>query len=405
MSRRAPGTNSAGSPGSTRSTSRTSSSTRPAYSPTRPSTRTVSPTSKRCSSTGTPSHTRARTRPLLSVSSRSRNGRPSRRVRRSLRDTAKVASTSAPAASSRTSVPPAIAASIEGPAAGRCPGKAPRRRAPRVSGLPSQGVRAGARARGDTAVPRPPLRAPIACDLADVVSPPYDVIDGDLRRRLLDRSPYNVVHLILPEPGEEREAGDTLEAWRREQVVVREPRPCMYWLEQDARGPDGVRRRRAGLIAALRLEPYAPGRVRRHERTMDGAEGRAASRCCAPCAPISRRSSWPTATRRGASARPSRRSSPSAPAALRDDRRGGHRRTASGGSARTSRCASRSTSSAAARSRSSTATTATRRRSPIATSAAPPTAIRTSCAPTTSRPSTSRTATTRGSCSSPRIAS
>jgi uncharacterized protein (DUF1015 family) len=106
--------------------------------------------------------------------------------------------------------------------------------------------------------------------LADVVSPPYDVIDGDLRRRLLDRSPYNVVHLILPEPGGEREAGDTLEAWRHEQVVVREPRPCMYWLEQDARGPDGVRRRRAGLIAALRLEPYAPGRVRRHERTLDG---------------------------------------------------------------------------------------------------------------------------------------
>ena len=106
--------------------------------------------------------------------------------------------------------------------------------------------------------------------LADVVSPPYDVIDEDLRRRLLDRSPYNVVHLILPEPGEEREAGDTLEAWRREQVVVREPRPCMYWLEQHARGPDGVRRRRAGLIAALRLEPYAPGRVRRHERTLEG---------------------------------------------------------------------------------------------------------------------------------------
>jgi uncharacterized protein (DUF1015 family) len=106
--------------------------------------------------------------------------------------------------------------------------------------------------------------------LADVVSPPYDVIDEELRRRLLARSPYNVVHLILPEPGEEREAGDTLEAWRREQIVVREPRPCMYWLEQHARGPDGVRRRRAGLIAALRLEPYAPGHVRRHERTLEG---------------------------------------------------------------------------------------------------------------------------------------
>ena len=105
--------------------------------------------------------------------------------------------------------------------------------------------------------------------LADVVSPPYDVIDDDLRRRLLARSPYNVVHLILPEPGEEREAGDTFATWRLEGVVLREPRPCMYWLEQHATGPDGARRRRAGLIAALRLEPYAPGRVRRHERTLD----------------------------------------------------------------------------------------------------------------------------------------
>ena len=107
--------------------------------------------------------------------------------------------------------------------------------------------------------------------LADVVSPPYDVIDDDLRRRLLARSPYNVVHLILPEPGEERGGRrETFAEWRRVLgAVVREPRPCMYWLEQHARGPDGVKRRRAGLIAALRLEPYAPGRVRRHERTLE----------------------------------------------------------------------------------------------------------------------------------------
>src|SRR4051794_6594753 len=255
MSRRAPGTNSAGSPGSMRSTSRTSSSIRPAYSPTRPSTRTVSPTPKRCSSTGTPSHTRARIRPLLSVSSRSRNGRPSRRVRRSFRETAKVASTSAPAASSRTSVPPAIPASIR-----RAPPPPPPRAGGIRATLPevSGGVPEHVQIR--------PFHALHYADdrvrLADVVSPPYDVIDDDLRRRLLARSPYNVVHLILPEPGEEREAGDTFAAWRREGVVVREPRPCMYWLEQHARGPDGVRRRRAGLIAALRLEPYAPGRIR-----------------------------------------------------------------------------------------------------------------------------------------------
>jgi uncharacterized protein (DUF1015 family) len=105
-------------------------------------------------------------------------------------------------------------------------------------------------------------------ELAEVVAPPYDVISDEERTEYLARSPYNVVHLILPEPGAEREAGAEFAAWRQEGVVVREPRPCMYWLEQHARGPDGVRRRRAGLIAALRLEPYAPGRIRRHERTL-----------------------------------------------------------------------------------------------------------------------------------------
>ena len=53
--------------------------------------------------------------------------------------------------------------------------------------------------------------APARVELADVVSPPYDVIDEDLRRRLLARSPYNVVHLILPEPGETATPDETLD--------------------------------------------------------------------------------------------------------------------------------------------------------------------------------------------------
>ena len=33
--------------------------------------------------------------------------------------------------------------------------------------------------------------------LADVVAPPYDVIDPTLQQRLYDRSPYNVIRLDL----------------------------------------------------------------------------------------------------------------------------------------------------------------------------------------------------------------
>src|ERR1700683_2144511 len=33
--------------------------------------------------------------------------------------------------------------------------------------------------------------------LADVIAPPYDVIDANLQERLYQRSPYNVIRLIL----------------------------------------------------------------------------------------------------------------------------------------------------------------------------------------------------------------
>src|SRR5207248_1074435 len=36
--------------------------------------------------------------------------------------------------------------------------------------------------------------------LADVVAPPYDVIDPTLQQRLYDRSPYNVIRLDLNQP-------------------------------------------------------------------------------------------------------------------------------------------------------------------------------------------------------------
>jgi uncharacterized protein (DUF1015 family) len=107
-------------------------------------------------------------------------------------------------------------------------------------------------------------------DAADVVAPPYDVISEAGRLELLARSPYNVVRLILPGTGNEAEAGETLARWIAEGVLVREPRPSLWWLEQDATGPDGVRRRRSGLIGTVRVDDYGSGAVRPHERTLDG---------------------------------------------------------------------------------------------------------------------------------------
>jgi uncharacterized protein (DUF1015 family) len=107
-----------------------------------------------------------------------------------------------------------------------------------------------------------------------VAAPPYDVIDAAQRRQLLERSPYNVVAIDLPaDPAggdPYRHAAATLRDWRADGVVVADPEPALWALEQDYTGPDGRRRTRHGLFARVRVEEYGPGRIRPHERTHPG---------------------------------------------------------------------------------------------------------------------------------------
>jgi uncharacterized protein (DUF1015 family) len=108
--------------------------------------------------------------------------------------------------------------------------------------------------------------------LADLVAPPYDVISAEARRDFLARSPYNVVHLTLPD-SEEQAAAD-LAAWRRDGVLV-QAEPGYWWVAQDYVGPDGVGRTREGFAASIPVTPYSDGQVLPHERTHAGPkEGR-----------------------------------------------------------------------------------------------------------------------------------
>jgi uncharacterized protein (DUF1015 family) len=110
-------------------------------------------------------------------------------------------------------------------------------------------------------------------DLEAVVAPPYDVISEEERAGYLARSPYNVVHLTLPDS--EEQAARDLAAWQEERVLVRDPEPSYWWLAQDYVGPDGVSRRREGFVASLHAEPYESRVILPHERTHAGPkEGR-----------------------------------------------------------------------------------------------------------------------------------
>jgi uncharacterized protein (DUF1015 family) len=110
-------------------------------------------------------------------------------------------------------------------------------------------------------------------DLSQVVAPPYDVISDEQRAEYLARSPYNVVHLTLPDS--EGQAARDLAEWRESGVLVEDDQPSYWWLSQDYVGPDGVPRTREGFVAALRAEPYENRVILPHERTHAGPkEGR-----------------------------------------------------------------------------------------------------------------------------------
>jgi uncharacterized protein (DUF1015 family) len=100
-----------------------------------------------------------------------------------------------------------------------------------------------------------------------LVAPPYDVISDGARREYLARSPYNVVHLTLPD-SPVRAASDLTE-WRRD-GVLREEAPAYWWVAQDYTGPDGVARTREGFAASVPVTPYEEGQILPHERTHAG---------------------------------------------------------------------------------------------------------------------------------------
>ena len=57
-------------------------------------------------------------------------------------------------------------------------------------------------------------------DINDVIAPPYDVIGEDYQDELYERSPYNIVRLILTK-GENRysDASKFFEDWKNEGVL------------------------------------------------------------------------------------------------------------------------------------------------------------------------------------------
>ena len=122
-----------------------------------------------------------------------------------------------------------------------------------------------------------PLRAllydtSVVGPLADVVAPPYDMIDADQRAALAARSPFNVVAVDLPQgqPDPYAAARELFESWQLQGALVRDREPALWAHTQEYRAPGGRTLTRRGFFCRVRIESYGPGRVRPHERTHPG---------------------------------------------------------------------------------------------------------------------------------------
>jgi uncharacterized protein (DUF1015 family) len=99
-------------------------------------------------------------------------------------------------------------------------------------------------------------------------APPYDVLTPEQRDAFAARDPHNVVHLTLG--SSEEQAGALFRSWLEEGTLIQDDQPSVWAVAQDYVGPDGVARRREGLVASLGVEPYETKTVLPHERTHAG---------------------------------------------------------------------------------------------------------------------------------------
>ena len=127
-----------------------------------------------------------------------------------------------------------------------------------------------------------PFRAwrynPSAVRLDDVVTQPYDKISPAMQEAYYQRSPYNLVRIILGLPELfDAEGGDNVyaraardfKAWRQQSILVQEKDPCIFAYSQRFRVPGSTEvKERRGFIALGKLHDYADQVVFRHEQTL-----------------------------------------------------------------------------------------------------------------------------------------
>jgi uncharacterized protein (DUF1015 family) len=115
----------------------------------------------------------------------------------------------------------------------------------------------------------------VVSNLAQVITPPYDVISEEAQARYYARNPYNIIRLELAmdESGDTSlynrytRAASTFAEWRIHSILQQDTTP-RYYLYQQIFTHNAQTYTRTSLLARVRLEPWSARVVLPHEHTM-----------------------------------------------------------------------------------------------------------------------------------------
>lgn len=109
-----------------------------------------------------------------------------------------------------------------------------------------------------------------------LITQPYDKISVIMQKAYYQKSPYNIVRIILSDPAIETisntqdkyiAANQYLEKWISEQVLVQDKSPGIYVYSQNFILPNGAERQRTGFIAIGKI---GDSKIHAHENTLSG---------------------------------------------------------------------------------------------------------------------------------------
>ncbi|MCR3923171.1 MAG: DUF1015 domain-containing protein [Firmicutes bacterium] len=118
-----------------------------------------------------------------------------------------------------------------------------------------------------------------AGQMADLITPPYDVINDEEQKRYYEKNPFNVIRL---EYGESREpdskddnrytrAAGFFSHWLQQEILTHEDKPSIYLYQQEFTVA-GRRMTRSGFITGVGVEEYENGMILPHEETLSKAK-------------------------------------------------------------------------------------------------------------------------------------